>query len=59
MTELIVQVFEAKSLISHFSEDIDPYVVLKIGEQKRKSRIIKKIFNPIWKETIYFTFFFF
>ena len=53
MTELIVQVFEAKSLISHFSEDIDPYVVLKVGEQKRKSRIIKKSFNPIWKETIY------
>ena len=29
---------------------VDPYCVLSLGNQERKSRIIKKIYNPEWKE---------
>jgi len=29
---------------------VDPYCVLRLGNQERKSRIIKKIYNPEWKE---------
>ncbi len=29
---------------------VAPYCVLCLGNQERKSRIIKKIYNPEWKE---------
>ena len=29
---------------------VAPYCVLSLGNQERKSRIIKKIYNPEWKE---------
>jgi len=33
---------------------VDPYCVLRLGNQERKSRIIKKIYNPEWKEDFSF-----
>ena len=33
---------------------VDPYCVLRLGNQERKSRIIKKNYNPEWKEDFSF-----
>ncbi|CAA7043145.1 unnamed protein product [Microthlaspi erraticum] len=33
----------------------DPYVVLKLGRQKLKTRVVKKNVNPQWEEDLTFT----
>ncbi|XP_019092993.1 PREDICTED: protein C2-DOMAIN ABA-RELATED 3 [Camelina sativa] len=33
----------------------DPYVVLKLGRQKLKTRVVKKNINPQWEEDLTFT----
>ncbi|KAI3517894.1 hypothetical protein L1887_17115 [Cichorium endivia] len=32
--------------------DSDPYVVIKMGDQKVKTRVVKKDINPVWDEEL-------
>jgi len=54
---LIVKILEGKGLaVRDRSGTSDPYVVLRIGKQKTKSKVIKKNLEPRWDQTFTFHF---
>jgi Ca2+-dependent lipid-binding protein len=57
MGELIVRVLKGLNLVigDHIVRSSDPYVVIRLGEQTRKTRVKKKTLNPIWDEGFTFT----
>jgi len=56
LKELKVTVEKGTDLASKDSNGLsDPYVVVKIGDQQNKTKIIYKTLNPSWRETLVFT----
>uniref|UniRef100_UPI0031B8B3B2 XYPPX repeat family protein n=1 Tax=Trichomonas vaginalis (strain ATCC PRA-98 / G3) TaxID=412133 RepID=UPI0031B8B3B2 len=47
-----IKVIEAKDLpkVDTFGK-VDPYVQIQLGNEKCKTKVIKKSYNPVWNET--------
>lgn len=53
--KLLVRVIEAKNIPAMDPNgSIDPYVKLKVGNQRFKTRVVKKCLNPSWCEEFSF-----
>jgi len=51
---LVVKLIEGKTLaIRDRSGTSDPYVVLRIGKQKTKSKVVKKNLDPKWDQVFH------
>jgi len=54
---LIIKLIEGRALaVRDRSGTSDPYVVLRIGKQKTKSKVVKKNLDPKWDQTFNFHF---
>ncbi|KAL8223985.1 hypothetical protein R6Q57_019460 [Mikania cordata] len=49
---LKVKIKRGLSLAVRDITDSDPYVVIKIGDQKQKTRVVNKDVNPVWDEDL-------
>ncbi|KAK1395440.1 C2 domain-containing protein [Heracleum sosnowskyi] len=49
---LKVVVVQGKSLVIRDFKSSDPYVVLKLGNQTVKTRVINSCLNPVWNEEL-------
>ncbi|GMH15750.1 hypothetical protein Nepgr_017591 [Nepenthes gracilis] len=52
---LKVVVVQGKSLVVRDFRSSDPYVVVKIGNQIGKTKVINSCLNPVWNEELTFT----
>ncbi|KAF8032102.1 hypothetical protein BT93_D1116 [Corymbia citriodora subsp. variegata] len=53
--QLKVTVVRGKGLVIRDFKSSDPYVVVKLGNQTAKTKVIKSCLNPIWNEELSFT----
>ncbi|XP_050935872.1 protein C2-DOMAIN ABA-RELATED 11 isoform X1 [Cucumis melo] len=51
---LKVIVVQGKNLVIRDFRSSDPYVVVKLGKQKAKTKVIKNNLNPVWNEELTF-----
>ncbi|KAL3519259.1 hypothetical protein ACH5RR_017408 [Cinchona calisaya] len=51
-----VVVVHGKRLVIRDFKSSDPYVLLKLGNQTAKTKVIKSCLNPVWNEEFSFTF---
>ncbi|XP_071717547.1 protein C2-DOMAIN ABA-RELATED 4-like [Rutidosis leptorrhynchoides] len=49
---LKVKIIKGLSLAVRDITDSDPYLVIKMGDQKQKTRIVNKTVNPVWDEEL-------
>ena len=49
-----VKVIEAKNLKAADGDKSDPYCVLKVADNEKKTKVIDCTLNPIWNQTFYF-----
>ncbi|KAK7332450.1 hypothetical protein VNO80_29202 [Phaseolus coccineus] len=52
---LKVIVVQGKRLVIRDFKSSDPYVVLKLGNQTAKTKVINSCLNPVWNEELNFT----
>ncbi|OAY41223.1 protein C2-DOMAIN ABA-RELATED 11 [Manihot esculenta] len=52
---LKVTVVQGKKLVIRDFKSSDPYVVVKLGNQTSKTRVINSCLNPVWNEELSFT----
>ncbi|XP_022142575.1 protein C2-DOMAIN ABA-RELATED 11-like [Momordica charantia] len=52
---LKVVIIQGKSLVIRDFRSSDPYVVVKLGKQKAKTKVIRSCLNPVWNEELSFT----
>ncbi|KAK0598612.1 hypothetical protein LWI29_036294 [Acer saccharum] len=53
--QLKVSVVQGKSLVIRDFKSSDPYVVLKLGNQTAKTKVINSCLNPVWNEHLNFS----
>ncbi|KAK2652688.1 hypothetical protein Ddye_012544 [Dipteronia dyeriana] len=53
--QLKVSVVQGKSLVIRDFKSSDPYVVLKLGNQTAKTKVINSCLNPVWNEDLNFS----
>ncbi|KAM5588947.1 hypothetical protein ABKV19_007084 [Rosa sericea] len=54
MGELKVTVVQGKRLVIRDFKSSDPYVVVKLGNQMAKTKVINSCLNPVWNEELSF-----
>lgn len=55
MGQLKVTVVRGKGLVIRDFKSSDPYVIVKLGNQTAKTRVIKSCLNPVWNEELSFS----
>ncbi|XP_010039433.2 protein C2-DOMAIN ABA-RELATED 11 isoform X2 [Eucalyptus grandis] len=53
--QLKVTVVRGKGLVIRDFKSSDPYVIVKLGNQTAKTRVIKSCLNPVWNEELSFS----
>ncbi|KAH7572673.1 hypothetical protein ACOSP7_015904 [Xanthoceras sorbifolium] len=53
--QLKVTVVQGKTLVIRDFKSSDPYVVLKLGNQTAKTKVINSCLNPVWNEELNFS----
>ncbi|CDP04538.1 unnamed protein product [Coffea canephora] len=56
MGQIKVEVVHGKRLVIRDFKSSDPYVLLKLGNQTAKTKVINSCLNPVWNEEFSFTF---
>uniref|UniRef100_A0A6N2K822 C2 domain-containing protein n=1 Tax=Salix viminalis TaxID=40686 RepID=A0A6N2K822_SALVM len=52
---LKVTVVQGKRLVIRDFKTSDPYVILKLGNQTAKTKVINSCLNPVWNEELSFS----
>ncbi|XP_044495769.1 protein C2-DOMAIN ABA-RELATED 11-like [Mangifera indica] len=55
MGQLKVTVVQGKRLVIRDFKSSDPYVIVKLGNQTAKTKVINRCLNPVWNEELSFT----